>query len=66
MVDDLGNDLEMDGRTGADICFYDVEGDGSELDDVKVVASDTWSEDHPVGLGTVPGEMALHVMPVAA
>jgi hypothetical protein len=57
MVDDLGNDLEMDGRTGADICFYDVEGDGSELDDVKVVASDTWSEDHPVGLGTVPGEI---------
>lgn len=57
MVDDLGNDLEIDGRTGADICFYDIEGDGSELDGVKVVASDTKTADHPVGLGTLPGDV---------
>jgi hypothetical protein len=57
MVDDLGNDLEVDGRTGADICFYDIEGDGSELDGVKVVASDTKTADNPGGLGTLPGDV---------
>lgn len=57
MVDELGNDLEIDGRTGADICYYDIEGDGAELDGVRVVASDTKTADHPVGLGTVPGEV---------
>ena len=57
MVDELGNDLEIDGRTGADICFYDIEGDGPELDGVKVVASDAQTADHPVGLGSLPGEI---------
>lgn len=55
MVDDLGNDRELDGRTGADICFFDIEGDGAELDGVKVVASDAKTVDWPVGLGTLPG-----------
>lgn len=56
MVDDLGNDLELDGRVGSEICFFDIPGDGPHLNGTVVVASDTYDEvDWPYGLGTYPG-----------
>ena len=63
MVDDLGEDITEDGRTGADICYYDVPGDGIGDDDDdplsgRVVASDTYDEvTNPGGLSTVPGRI---------